>query len=155
MKFPVWPLRILILIYFFYKMFLSDPSGPFTGLFEFEGKSAGRIAGETLAYLLFFATFGLFYFYQISQGLIEMKGGTEIKKIRFRMFSIVFSIIFFFLFGLSLINVNFPEIEIVSYLIELYTLFTLIAIIASIKVIVTDIKLYRAARQVKITNPNY
>lgn len=152
MKFPVWPLRFLILIYFFYKMFVSNPPNPFASMVTFEGKAPGEIAGEMVVVLLFTFLFSLFYFYQISQGLIDMKGSIEVRKVRFRLFSIVFSIIFFSLAGLSLVNVDFSNIDIVDYSLELYTIFTFISVIASVVVIANDIKLFREFKRIKNAN---
>ncbi|MFM9945493.1 MAG: hypothetical protein ACKVQB_09705 [Bacteroidia bacterium] len=146
MKFLIWPFRIIILLYFFYKVYLaywtlyvSDRLGL--------NANPGTMSGTYVGFILIAFIFGAFCFYQIRQSIIEIRHITATKKIRFRLLSIIFSIIFFTLSATSIVNLDFSQIEILDYLIEFYTLFTLVAFLSSIIVTMEDINLYRELRQ--------
>ncbi len=136
MKFPIWPLGLLILIYIFYKMILTNSN---LTSFQFDRDSPSKI----FVFLLFFFVFLLFYIYQIGQVLREVKNSTDSDKNKFRLYSIIFSPIFFLLCAVSLINVPFSKIVLSEYFLELYTIFTFISILSSIVVTIKDIKLHR------------
>lgn len=148
----IWPLRLLLLTYIFYKMFLSG-SNDWMMIKELENKDHINISGRVIGHLFFvfgtFFLFGLLYFYQIRQILVEV--GRSVKPInnKVRMYSIIFASTFFLLSSVSLFNVNLSNTSLVEYLIEFYTVFTSISVTASVIVIVRDIKLFTQERKIK------
>ncbi|GAB5530466.1 MAG: hypothetical protein Roseis3KO_22430 [Roseivirga sp.] len=143
-------LRVIAILYFIYKMAFSDPSLNWSSLLDFDNSSPGVMAGDIFIKLLFGLIFIAFILYQLRQAALGLKQITP-KKDRLRLISIIWSFLFFPMALISLFNVNleFDNTSITSYLIEFYTISTVVGVTAGIIITIKDIQTLKQLRNSK------
>lgn len=143
-------LRIIAVLYFIYKMAFSDPNLNWNRLLDFDNSSSGAMAGDIFIKVLFGLIFIAFILYQLRQSASDFKQITA-KKDRLRLISIIWSFLFFPMALISLFNVDLEigNISITSYLIEFYTISTVVGVTAGIIIMIKDIQILRQLRNNK------
>ena len=141
-------LRIIAVLYFIYKVVFSDPNLDWNSLFDFNTSSAGELVGDIFIRVFFGLIFIAFVLYQLRQSVSDLKRISP-KKDRLRLTSVIFSFLFFPLALFSLFNVNleYDNTSITSYLLEFYTISTIIGVTAGIFVLIKDIQILRQLRK--------
>lgn len=147
-------MRLLAVLYFIYKMAFSDPNFHWNQLFEIDNSSSGAMVGDVFVKILLGFIFISFIYYQLKQAISEFKQ-TRPKKERLRLISLIWSFLFFPAVFLSLFNVNLKvdNTSIGEYLMEFYTVSTIIGVIAGITVIINDLGIIRQTRKNKNALP--
>jgi drug/metabolite transporter (DMT)-like permease len=133
-------------------MAFSDPNLKWSSLFKFDHSSTGELVGFVFVNVLFGLIFIAFIIYQLRQSVSEIRQSTP-KKDRLRLISVIWSLLFFPMVFMSLFNVNLEisNTSITSYLIEFYTLSTIVGVTAGILVVIKDIRLLKQLRKDKNT----
>lgn len=145
-------LRIIAILYFFYKMAFSDPNLNWSKLLDFDNSSTGAMAGDIFIKVLFGLIFIAFILYQLRQFTADFKQ-IKPKKDRLRLISIIWSFLFFPMALMSLFNVNLENdnTSITNYLLEFYTMSTAIGVTAGIIIMIKDIQILKQLRNNKNT----
>lgn len=143
-------LRIIAVLYFIYKIAISDPNLNWRRLLDFDNSSAGSMAGDIFIKVFFGLIFIAFILYQLRQSASDFKEITP-KKDRLRLISIIWSFLFFTIALMSLFNVNLEidNTSITSYLIEFYTISTVVGVTAGIIIMIKDIQILKQLRNNK------
>jgi hypothetical protein len=147
MRIPTWILRVIILSYFFYKHVFYNPSGSTLRKIDFNQDLTAYAFGEYTALFLVILILSASFYYQIKQGLLEIRYPNTAQRVKFRGLSILVWALSFSLYGYSLINLDFSEIELVEYILYPYHIITFVSILAAIKVVSEDILLFVKVKQ--------
>ncbi|MGB0868396.1 MAG: hypothetical protein ACPGSD_02255 [Flavobacteriales bacterium] len=142
--------RIITVLYFIYKMVFADPNSDWSRLFDIDNSSIGAMVGDIFIKVLFGLIFIAFILYQLRQSVSDFKQST-LKKDRLRLISIIWSLLFYPLALISIINVNLEitNTSFTSYLIEFYTLSTVIGVTTGIIILIKDIQIQKELKKNK------
>lgn len=143
-------IRVVAISYFIYKMAFSDPNLNWDQLFEIENSSPGVMTGDILVKVVFGLIFIMYIGYQVMQAISEYRQ-KESKKNPLRLVSIIWSILFYPIVLASLFNVNLEidNTSIGEYLIEFYTVSTILGVAAAIITLIMDIKILKLIKEKK------
>jgi len=146
LKFPI--LRIIMLCYFVYKMVFANANFKWNSIFELDNSSAGTLTGEIIVKVFFAYVIVAYFIYQTRQMIAEFSK-CEPQKFKFRTLSIIFSNLFFPITALSLFNISidFNKSSLISYLLEFYTIATIIGVIAAVLVAIEDVRILLLLRK--------
>ena len=140
--------RIVGVLYFIYKMVFSDPTWSIFDLYKLNTTSAATLLAGIIFYTLFSAFLLGLLWYQLRQAKYEYQG-EGLRKDLLRLFSVLWSLVFYPLALWSVLKINLvaAQISLIEYLIEFYTLATLIGSTAGLVALIKDIKIIIALRR--------
>jgi len=143
-------LRIIAVLYFIYKMAFSDPNLNWSKLLDIDTSSPGAMAGDIFSKVLFGLIFITFVLYQFRQTISDFRQ-IKPRKDKLRLVSVIWSLLFFPISLLSLFNViqEIDSTSIASYLMEFYTISTLVGVTAGIIILIKNIQIRRQLRKTK------
>lgn len=143
-------MRIVVVLYFIYKMAFSDPNLDWNKITEFNYSSQSTLIVDVLLKVLFGFIFISFIIYQYRQAMSEFSQKANTKDM-LRLLSIVWSTLFYFTVTKGVVNVNLAQynVRLIDYLTEFYTASTIVGVIAGIIATTQDIRIMVQIRKNK------
>lgn len=132
-------------------MAFSDPNLGWNRFLEIDNSSSGAMAGDLFIKIVFGLIFIAFVVFQLKQAISEFRQ-KEPKKDRFRLVSLIWSFLFYSIALKSLFNVNLKmdQTSIGNYLMEFYSIATIIGVSTGVIVIIRDIQILKQLKKNKI-----